>query len=326
MGIFSRRNDTATAVATPAASGPAVPELGHLTGEYTIDQAHSRIGFAVRHAMVTNVRGEFTEYDGKLHLDGAAPANSSADLVIKVASVDTNQAQRDEHLRTGDPDIFAAGDCCSFPLALYGGRRVRLEAWRNAQEQGALAGRNMLGAGEAHEAVPWFWSDQYDLGLQIAGLPDEGVETVTLRLGFAGRGLEPEDEREGAVVLVAEVRHRLVARSEREPLDADAALELVGARGIDEPGQVGQQLVAVALRVLLVGVVDRVGQHAVEVRVPGEVEVPALRKRVELLAVDAAAQVPDRDALVASPGRHTATIGPESRAQHLSVVAFEGVS
>ena len=75
--------------------------------------------------------------------------------------------------RPRDPDIFAAGDCCSFPLAIYGGRRVRLEAWRNAQDQGALAAGNMLGAGEAHAAVPWFWSDQYDLDLQIAGLADE---------------------------------------------------------------------------------------------------------------------------------------------------------
>ncbi|MGX5850608.1 NAD(P)/FAD-dependent oxidoreductase [Mesorhizobium sp. PL10] len=84
----------------------------------------------------------------------------------------------DAELRTGDPDVFAAGDCCSFPLAVYGGRRVRLEAWRNAQEQGALAARNMLGAGEFHAAVPWFWSDQYGLTLQIAGLSDEGSSVV----------------------------------------------------------------------------------------------------------------------------------------------------
>ncbi|RWQ62615.1 FAD-dependent oxidoreductase [Mesorhizobium sp.] len=84
----------------------------------------------------------------------------------------------DAELRTGDPAIFAAGDCCSFPLAVYGGRRVRLEAWRNAQEQGALAARNMLGAGESHAAVPWFWSDQYGLTLQISGLSDEGRSTV----------------------------------------------------------------------------------------------------------------------------------------------------
>ena len=55
---------------------------------------------------------------------------------------------------------------------IYGGRRVRLEAWRNAQDQGALAARNMLGAGEAIAAVPWFWSDQYELTLQIAGLAE----------------------------------------------------------------------------------------------------------------------------------------------------------
>lgn len=86
-------------------------------------------------------------------------------------------------LQTIDPDIFAAGDCCSFPLAVYAGRRVRLEAWRNAQEQGALAAKNMLGAREAHAAVPWFWSDQYGLSLQIAGLSDEGKSTVRRDLG-----------------------------------------------------------------------------------------------------------------------------------------------
>ena len=89
-------------------------------------------------------------------------------------------------LRTQDPDIFAAGDCCAFPLAIYGGRRVRLESWRNAQDQGALAARNMLGAGDAHSAVPWFWSDQYDLSLQIAGLADEGKLTVRRQLGKEG--------------------------------------------------------------------------------------------------------------------------------------------
>jgi len=84
----------------------------------------------------------------------------------------------DECLRTSDPDIFAAGDCCSFPLAIYGGRRARLESWRNAQEQGALAALNMLGGDQRHEAIPWFWSDQYDMTLYVAGLPDEGCTTV----------------------------------------------------------------------------------------------------------------------------------------------------
>ncbi|MFD9689898.1 YceI family protein [Kitasatospora sp. NPDC059146] len=98
MGLFNRtKTATPTAVRTPAG-----PDLSHLTGDWAIDTTHSEIGFAVRHAMVTNVKGRFTDYEGKLHLDGAEPHNSSAELVIKVASVDTNQAQRDEHLRTGD--------------------------------------------------------------------------------------------------------------------------------------------------------------------------------------------------------------------------------
>ncbi|MET3578762.1 3-phenylpropionate/trans-cinnamate dioxygenase ferredoxin reductase subunit [Mesorhizobium robiniae] len=106
---------------------------------------------------------------------GAVPVTG---LAAEAGLTIDNGIAVDAELRTDDPDIFAAGDCCSFPLGVYGGRRVRLEAWRNAQEQGALAARNMLGAGEVHAAVPWFWSDQYGLTLQISGLSDEGSTVV----------------------------------------------------------------------------------------------------------------------------------------------------
>ena len=94
-----------------------------------------------------------------------------------------NGVKTDNRLRTSDPDIFAAGDCCSFPHPIYNDRLIRLEAWRNAQDQGALAARNMLGADEVYDTVPWFWSDQYDQSLQIAGLPDEGKTSVNRDLG-----------------------------------------------------------------------------------------------------------------------------------------------
>ncbi|BFV58513.1 YceI family protein [Kitasatospora sp. CMC57] len=100
MGIFNRTSSKAAT--TTVAETPAGPDLAHLTGDYTIDASHSRIGFAVRHAMVTNVRGVFAEHDGLLHLDGTNPENSTAALTIKVASIDTSNTQRDEHLRTGD--------------------------------------------------------------------------------------------------------------------------------------------------------------------------------------------------------------------------------
>ncbi|OLP50597.1 ferredoxin reductase [Allorhizobium taibaishanense] len=88
----------------------------------------------------------------------------------------------DDHLTTSDPGIFAAGDCCSYPVAVYGGRRARLESWRNAQEQGNVAAANMLGKVEVFDSVPWFWSDQYDLTLQVAGLADGSVSTVARHL------------------------------------------------------------------------------------------------------------------------------------------------
>jgi 3-phenylpropionate/trans-cinnamate dioxygenase ferredoxin reductase subunit len=87
----------------------------------------------------------------------------------------------DPHLQTTDPDIFAAGDCCNFPLSVYDSRRVRLESWRSAQEQGALAAANMLGTPTPLSAVPWFWSDQYDLTLLVAGLADGASGTVERR-------------------------------------------------------------------------------------------------------------------------------------------------
>ena len=60
---------------------------------------------------------------------------------------------------------------------------MRLESWRNAQDQGTLAAKNMLGAGEAISSVPWFWSDQYDLTLQIAGLAEGATQQVRRELG-----------------------------------------------------------------------------------------------------------------------------------------------
>ena len=73
-----------------------------LTGDYTLDVTHSRIGFVARHAMVTKVRGAFQEFVGTAHLDGADPTKSSAALTIQVASITTGNGQRDEHLRTND--------------------------------------------------------------------------------------------------------------------------------------------------------------------------------------------------------------------------------
>jgi len=80
----------------------SAPTLTDLTGTYTIDPAHTRIGFVARHAMVTKVRGAFNEFTGAAELDGANPANSKVQVTIQAASIDTRNAQRDGHLRSND--------------------------------------------------------------------------------------------------------------------------------------------------------------------------------------------------------------------------------
>lgn len=111
---------------------------------------------------------------------GAIPETS---LAAAAGLTIDNGIAVDGRLRTSDPAISAIGDCASFPHPLYGGRRVRLEAWRNALDQGNFVARSLLGAGEDYQAIPWFWSDQYDLCLQIAGLADGAALSVTRDLG-----------------------------------------------------------------------------------------------------------------------------------------------
>jgi 3-phenylpropionate/trans-cinnamate dioxygenase ferredoxin reductase subunit len=84
--------------------------------------------------------------------------------------------------RTSDPAIFAAGDCATLPL---GGARLRLESVQNAIDQAEAVAAEMLGQGADYTPVPWFWSDQYDVKLQIAGL-NTGYDRVIARDG-AGR-------------------------------------------------------------------------------------------------------------------------------------------
>lgn len=77
-------------------------DRNQLTGQYTIDPAHSRIGFVARHAMVTKVRGSFDEFSGTARLDSQDPSRSSAELSIEASSIDTRNTDRDAHLRSND--------------------------------------------------------------------------------------------------------------------------------------------------------------------------------------------------------------------------------
>lgn len=110
---------------------------------------------------------------------GAAPETT---LASETGLTIDNGVACDSRMQTSDPDIYAAGDCTSFIHPKLADRRMRLEAWRSAQDQAATAAENLLGRSKEHTAIPWFWSDQYDLSLQIAGMPDMAAVTVERRL------------------------------------------------------------------------------------------------------------------------------------------------
>ena len=120
------------------------------------------------------VSGEMIECAAALVGIGAAPATALAEAAG--LEVD-NGVVVDEYARTSDPHIWAAGDCTNFPSPRYG-RRMRLESVPNAVEQAKAAAANMAGGAVVYDALPWFWSDQYDVKLQTIGLSDGADELV----------------------------------------------------------------------------------------------------------------------------------------------------
>jgi 3-phenylpropionate/trans-cinnamate dioxygenase ferredoxin reductase subunit len=110
---------------------------------------------------------------------GAAPND---DLAARAGLETGNGVLADEALRTSDPDIFAAGDVANSFHPLLG-RRVRVEHWANALNGGPAAARSMLGQAVSYDPVPYFYSDQYDLGMECAGLPSPGTYDQVLYRG-----------------------------------------------------------------------------------------------------------------------------------------------
>ncbi|MBT8456096.1 MAG: FAD-dependent oxidoreductase, partial [Alphaproteobacteria bacterium] len=119
-----------------------------------------------------------TELDVDLVIVGIGIAPTTALAEAAGLTIDNGIAV-DAQGRSSDASIWAAGDCASFP---YRGARIRLESVQNAIDQAELVADNMLGAGKDYEPHPWFWSDQYDVKLQIAGL-NSGYDRIVMRDG-----------------------------------------------------------------------------------------------------------------------------------------------
>jgi 3-phenylpropionate/trans-cinnamate dioxygenase ferredoxin reductase subunit len=169
------------AAATPLAR-VAPPELGAF---YT--ELHRRKGVTLHlgaavtaieqrgdAAMVQLASGETLSGDAVLVGIGAVPNSelaAAADLVVDDGIL------VDAHGRSSDPLIFAAGDVTRHFNPLLG-RRIRLEAWLNAQNQAIAVAKVMAGGSEPYAELPWFWSDQYDVNLQTAGVPERWDQIV----------------------------------------------------------------------------------------------------------------------------------------------------
>ncbi len=137
----------------------------------------------------------------------------------------------DEYARTEDPDIYAAGDCTNHPSAFLG-RNVRLESVQNAMEQGRAAARNLLGKQEPYRTVPWFWSDQYDLKLQMVGLSGAHDQMVL-------RG-DPASSRNFAVFYLKDGK-MIAADTVSRPQEFMFAKKLVAEGAVIDPAQLADE-------------------------------------------------------------------------------------
>ena len=218
--------------------------------------------FAAEHArhgveVVTNAAVAALAGDGRVarvvSVDGRTFA---ADLVvIGIGAVPNDELARaaglevengivvDAFGRTSDPAIFAAGDVTNHPNVLFE-RRLRLESVHNAMEQAKAVARTIAGQPQAYADVPWFWSDQYDLKLQIAGVGDPDDELI-LRGDPATRAFSCLHLRDGRLVAIDCINRgadflaakKLIA--ERRPIDraraADPEIRLAGALSPAQP-------------------------------------------------------------------------------------------
>jgi 3-phenylpropionate/trans-cinnamate dioxygenase ferredoxin reductase component len=155
-------------------------------------EAHEKRGVEVRFdAQVTRIEGDERVQAVTLSNGDVLPCDS---LVYGIG-VTPNTAIAEEaglqvrngifvgpDLRTNDSNIFACGDACSFWSPLYQ-REIRLESWKNAEDQADVAARGLMGQDVLYERVPWFWSNQFDLALQVAGMPTFGEVIIERPIG-----------------------------------------------------------------------------------------------------------------------------------------------
>ena len=191
---------------------PTTNALAAATGTWTIDAAHTTLGFSVRHAMVSKVRGGFTEFEGQLSLDGDHPERSTASLTIQAASIATKSADRDAHLAS--PDFL---DVETYPTLTFASTGVRQSGPDDFVVTGDLTVRDVTkpvdigfelvgvnsdpwgGTRIGFEAAPRFSRKEFGLTWNVA-IEGGGIlvgDTVKIELDVEGVKQAPEPPRHG---------------------------------------------------------------------------------------------------------------------------------
>jgi 3-phenylpropionate/trans-cinnamate dioxygenase ferredoxin reductase component len=205
----------------------------HLHARHTAAGCDLRLGVGVDR--IDHVDGDYVALlsDGTQVVFDLAIAGIGAipntELAATARLAITNGIAVDEQLRTSDGAIYAAGDCCSIPHPIYDGARLRVEAWQSAVTQAEVVAENLLGGSRTFDAIPWFWSDQYDLHLQIAGLHSFASREVVRRRADGAELLFGLDAG-GRVVAASGIAHGLsISR------DISVASSLIAARTVVQP-------------------------------------------------------------------------------------------
>ncbi len=140
-----------------------------------------------------------------------------SNIATAAGIVTDNGIRVDEACQTSAPDVYAAGDCASFPSRRYGGF-IRLESVQNAIDQGKAAAQAMLGESVKYDPVPWFWSDQYDVKLQIVGL-SAGYDHVEIETGPKPESFAAIYFKDGKVICADAANHPRVYLKTRRTLE-----------------------------------------------------------------------------------------------------------
>jgi 3-phenylpropionate/trans-cinnamate dioxygenase ferredoxin reductase component len=182
------------------------------------------------------VRAVLTESGGDYPTDvvivgvGVVPA----DELARASGLECeNGVVTDGYCRTSDAAVYAAGDCASHLNRQYG-RHLRLESVDNAFEQGTTVALNLLGSATAHDKVPWFWSDQFDLKLVIVGVA-LAYDQVIIRGAPASRSFSACYLRDGELIAIDTIN---------APKDQMAARKLIAVHARPDIGRLGNPQIA----------------------------------------------------------------------------------